>query len=90
MTHYLLITPTDAGALSEALAAAAQAVLKHTGRPARAVISEACLSFGDLRKVYNETRTVLLTLPMRPGREVVFAARQERWPLSQRLSPALQ
>lgn len=90
LTHYLLITPTDAGALSETLAAVAQALLKHTGSPARAVISEACLSFGDLRKVYNETRTVLLTLPMRPGSEVVFAARQERRPLSQRLSPALQ
>lgn len=90
LTHYLLITPTDAGALSEALAAAAQALLAYTGSPARAVISEACLSFGDLRKVYNETRTVLLTLPMRPGSEVVFAARQERKPLSQRLSPALQ
>lgn len=35
--------------------------------PARAVISEACLSFGDLRKVYNETRTVLLTLAHAPG-----------------------
>lgn len=90
LTHYLLITPTDAGALSEALAAAAQALYSFTGSPVRAVISEACLSFGDLRKVYNETRTVLLTLPMRAQSEVVFAARQERRPLSQRLSPALQ
>lgn len=90
LTHFLLIAPTDARALSDSLEAAAQALYSFTGSPVRAVISEACLSFGDLRKVYNETRTVLLTLPMRAQSEVVFAARQEHRPLSQRLSPALQ
>ena len=89
-THYLLIATADRAPLQENLQKLVDGLTQAIGAPVQAMVSDAYLSFGDLRKAYDETRMALLSLPIRCGSLAAFACDRQQAPVVQRLGMPLQ
>lgn len=89
-THFLLVSPPDKALIDGYMPQVLKRLGDMTGMPARAIVSEAYLSFRELRMAYEETRAAFYNLPMRSGSALVYAVNQKNRAVAPRLSAAMQ
>lgn len=90
LSHFLLIAEADEGALRRAIPPLLERMEALFGAPVHAVASRHHLSFGDLRKAYDETRNALLHRPCLAETSLGWVGEMERGAPVQRLSPDIQ